>query len=74
MNKIIAICLIISLAFVLVACSESEEYEVVGTLPEIVQGTTDVETGEAPETTNSSELIEPNESVGTDEATGSANE
>lgn len=43
MKKAIAICLIISLAFALVACSEPEEYEVEGTLPEIIQGETDTE-------------------------------
>ena len=74
MNKIIAICLIIILAFTLVACSESEEYEVVGTLPEIVQGATDSEKEETSDATNSSELIQSNESVEADETRASTNE
>ena len=74
MKKIIAICLIIILAFTLVACSESEEYEVVGTLPEIVQGATDTENEEALDTTNSTELIQSNESDGEDETSASTNE
>ena len=73
MKKIIAVCLIISLTFALAGCSESEEYEVVGTLPEIVQGATDTENEEALKTTNSSESIQSDESVEADETSASTN-